>query len=92
MSQNQTLESPETPAEEKDLVGIVSHDLFSEFKSMLKTAYAQKWDTETRFPWVIEIPMTHEQVAIWDKVMNPKENDPVHPVGREGQPDTPPAI
>jgi len=29
MSQNQTPESPETPAEEKDLVGIVSHDLLA---------------------------------------------------------------
>jgi len=53
---------------------LASSDLFSEFRAMLKEAYDQKWDTETRFPWLIEIPMTDEQCAIWDKVMNPKEN------------------
>ena len=54
--------------------GVDSSELFSEFRSMLKEAYGQKWDTETRYPWLIEIPMTHEQCKIWDKVMNPKEN------------------
>ena len=30
---------------------------------------------DTRFPWLTEIPMTDEQCAIWDKVVNPTEND-----------------
>lgn len=58
---------------------LASSDLFSEFRSMLKEAYDQQWDMETRglvLPSV-EIFMTDEQCAIWDKVMNPTENDQI---------------
>ena len=54
---------------------LASSDLFSEFRSMLKEAYDQQWDMETRVLPRVEIFMTDEQCAIWDKVMNPREND-----------------
>ena len=55
---------------------VESSDLFCGFVSMLKSAYANKCDPESEknCRWLIELPMTDEQVAIWDKVMNPPQN------------------
>lgn len=47
MSQNQTSKTPETPTEEKDLVGIVSHDLLA---SYVRTCAALENHRAIHFP------------------------------------------
>ncbi len=52
---------------------------FAEFKAMLKAACSQRFDTEIKTQWLVELPMTHEQVEIWDKHMNPKPETEANP-------------
>jgi uncharacterized protein (DUF3084 family) len=71
-------EENQSRVDERDSLRAINAELeeaFTEFKSMLKASSDQRFDTEVKTQWLVELPMTHEQVAIWDKHMNPKSKE-----------------